>query len=120
MRKVWYILLGLVLVGVGAGALYYRYMQNPEILSRYESIITGEKEAEPPPPPAKKRSASPADDQLERYAPGGGEPSAYGLPDRSHGFSAFEVILDVLNVLVGLIGIVLTFTGMRMRRAGGA
>jgi hypothetical protein len=102
MRKVLYVLLGLALLGGAAGAFGMRYLDwQPGAMLQSERGAGG--------PRAFGR---------ER---GGGEARRWE-GDRGHGQSrgggwlTFATILDVLNVIVGVVGIVLTVSGLRMQR----
>jgi hypothetical protein len=97
MRKLMYILLGIVLVGGAVGAFGVRQLgwDGPS-LSRSDRG------------PAATRSIS-----RER---GDGHWRGQGGGRRGGSWLSFATVLDLLNVVVGVIGIVLTVIGMRMQR----
>ena len=95
MRKLMTVLLGLLLMFGATGVLAYRLYDAPE---RAESAGKGNLRAPDTGVASKDRLA-------RRYY----EPEAGG-------WQLFSAAVDVLNVIVGLIGIGLTISGVRMRR----
>lgn len=97
MRKLMYILLGIVLVGGAAGAFGVRQLGwDVPSFSQAERGGHGD------------RSFS-----RER----GGGPWRGEDPRRRGGsWLSFATVLDLLNVIVGVVGIVLTVMGLRMQR----
>lgn len=103
MRKFLYVVLGLVLLGGAAGAFGMRYLGWEPGAMLQRSDRDGH------------RSFG-----RER---GGGSSESRRWSDRGHnhggggsGWLTFATVLDVLNVIVGIIGIVLTISGLRMQR----
>jgi hypothetical protein len=90
-----------VLLALGAGALFaQRWIVEPAKHGRYEQ----------------SRGFS---DQ--RGGRDGGGPRTSGRRDRGpNGLQLFEIVIDLLNVVVGVVGIWLAVIGMRLRRANGA
>jgi hypothetical protein len=97
MRKVMYILLGIVLVFGAVGAFGVRQLgwEGPS-LSRSERA------------PHSTRSFSRERSSGSWHGERGGR--------RDGSWLSFATLLDLLNVVVGVIGIVLTVIGMRMQR----
>lgn len=115
MRRIAYVFVGIVLFAAAAGVLGYRLVNEPAFLERYSWVI-GEENA-----------ASPQQHAPEAMSPQGGDrPSMQTQARRGddrrspreqlNNMKFFELGLDVANVLVGVIGIYLTLSGIRMRR----
>jgi hypothetical protein len=100
MRKV-LLWVGVLLV-LGAGALFaQRWIVGPVKHGRYEH----------------SRGLS---DQRWAGRDGGGQRNP-GRGDRGvSGLQAFEIVIDLLNVVVGIVGSWLAVLGMRLQRANGA
>lgn len=96
MRKFFYILLGLILAG-GALATFgaRQYGWQPPGMSRSDEGFSSR--------------------SFERRDSVRRDRSSRGRRDDSSWLS-FESIVDLLNILVGIVGIVLTISGMRMQR----
>lgn len=108
-----YIFLGLILFAVAAGVLGYRLMHEGDALARYSWIVGEENAAPEQERSASRPQASPGADSLAqaRRVEGGGT-----RQEKLNNMKLLELGLDIANVLVGLIGIVLAISGMRMRR----
>jgi hypothetical protein len=107
MRKLAYILLGLLLVA-GSGAF---------LLTRQLRVADGDKPAAAPTATTRSITRENGGDKVavtkpQRNIDKGIE--QYRTPEG--GWKLFEAVIDVLNVVVGLIGIGLAVSGMRMRR----
>ena len=111
MRKLIYVVFGLLIFAGAAGLLYSRQMQ-----------LTSDGPAAVAPSDEKSatRSIRPnaADRQAlqqRRFERGVRQ---YRKPDGS--WNTVQAVIDVLNVVVGMIGIGLALSGMRMRRDAGS
>ncbi|MEO1207661.1 MAG: hypothetical protein AAFV45_15140 [Pseudomonadota bacterium] len=116
MAKAFWIFLGLLLIAGAIGAMGYRLTQSPDLLSKYERMIETQTEPAPTTSAPKTRSATP-----QEVAPQGADGIQSDAPvasteKRVDNFKMLEIALDVGNILVGLIGIYLAVSGMRMRR----
>jgi hypothetical protein len=100
MRKFFYVLLGIVLIGGAVAAFGAReFGWEPSAMTRSER-------GDPAPRSAMRNG-------------GGGDRHAVqdrGVRRRDGIGLNFSTLLDLVNVLVGVIGIVLTISGMRMQR----
>ena len=111
MRRLGYILLGVVLLAGAAGVLGYRLQNEPSLTARYSWLAGEENTARPTAPATESFSASRREDGREfRRSP----------RDEGSSMKLVELGLDVANVVVGLVGIWLTLSGMSMRRRAGA
>jgi hypothetical protein len=101
MRK-FTVLLGLVLVLGAGGLLSYRWFPEPERHARYSPGPSGGWRGE-------QRSGrdSRSEPSSGRTARGGGLSSLH----------LFEIVIDLLNVVVGVVGIWLAVIGVRAQRA---
>jgi hypothetical protein len=99
MRKSIYILLGLLMIAGAAGSAYYLNIAAPKS-SRQES----NQQATRAPQSATRGVPSPSDRTTSASKPA---PS---------GFQMFDTIVNILNVVVGLVGIYLSVAGIRMQR----
>ncbi|MGQ0673916.1 MAG: hypothetical protein ACT4N2_13715 [Hyphomicrobium sp.] len=116
MRKLIYVVFGLMIFTGAAGLLYNRQMRvvddaGPGIASETdggtERGVTGRGLDRPE--ALQKRQAQRAERRIDRGL------RQYRTP--SGNWQTFEAVVDVLNVVVGLVGIGLAVSGMRMRRA---
>lgn len=98
MRKLLYVLLGLVLLGGAAGAFGMRYLD-------WEPGAMMQSSRDGPRGFGRDRGF-----EGRRW---GGD---HGHGRRGASWVSFAAILDVLNVVVGVIGIVLTISDLRMQR----
>lgn len=96
MRKLILVMLGLLLLGGAVGAATYRYVLSPEIQMRAKDAR--------------------GFDSSYRTGPG---PSTHRQPQLS-ALQIFDIVVNVLNVVVGVIGIYLTLTGLRLQRRAAA
>jgi hypothetical protein len=105
MRKLTYILFGLMIFAGAAGLFYNRQMQpaddGPAAFAPSNEKTRGMR------PYSADRQAM----QQRRFERGIRQ---YRQPDGS--LNTFRAVIDVLNVVVGIIGIGLALNGMRMRR----
>jgi len=98
MRKV-IVWLGILLVLGAAGLFAQRWIVEPAKHGRYEQ----------------SRGFA------EQRGRDGGGPRNPGRRDRGpNGLQLFEIVIDLLNVVVGIVGIWLAVLGMRLQRANGA
>jgi hypothetical protein len=102
MRKAFYVLLGLVLLGGAAGTFGVRYL-GWEPGAMLQSDRGG--------PGAFSRERGGGFAEGRRWSERG-----RGRDRGGSAWLSFATVLDVLNVVVGLIGIVLTISGLRMQR----
>jgi len=107
MRKLIYVLFGLLIFAGAAGLLYNRQMQlaadGPAVATPSDDRSTTRSIR----PNAQDRQAV----QQRRFERGVRQ---YRKPDGS--WHTFQAVIDVLNVVVGVIGVALALFGMRMRR----
>lgn len=111
MGRLGYIFLGLVLFAVAAGVLGYRLMHESDALARYSWIVGEENAAPVQERSASRPQASPGTDSFAQA-----RRVEDGRREKLNNMKLLELGLDIANVLVGLIGIVLAISGMRMRR----
>ncbi|MEO1281073.1 MAG: hypothetical protein AAFV69_04985 [Pseudomonadota bacterium] len=116
MAKAFWIFLGLLLIAGAVGALGYRFQQEPDLLSKYERMIEPEVTQAPAPTAPQTRSATPQDVGPEGAIEPRSEAPVAAAKKRVDNVKLLEIVLDVGNILVGLIGIYLAVSGMRMRR----
>ena len=95
MRKLFLVLLGLIMFAGAATVFAYRWVGTSWVASRSASPQPGARSAAP--------QAAP-DRRVTR--------------DRNSGqaFATFEILLNIANLLVGVVGIWLAISGMRMQR----
>ena len=119
MRKLFYVLLGLLIFAGAAGLLINRQLQVADDVTM----------SAPADPQSKPRARSfsrdgtgvsggdvqPGARAQRRFDRGLGQ---YRTP--AGGWNTFQAVLDVLNVVVGIAGIGLALTGVRLRRDSGA
>ena len=103
MRKISFIVIGLLLLAAATGAYIYRVNDHPFTATTDETSATRSLEVAPESPPQ--------GEGLE-----GLMRQRYFQPQLG-GWQVFSMVMDVLNLLVGGVGIVLTISGIRMRRA---
>ena len=94
MRRLLFVLLGLVLLGGAIGTFSYRWFVEP---SRTTQVIR-------PGAAPSTRGAT----EAQRRDPRGQQVSAY---------NTFEIALNVANLVVGVVGIWLAVSGVRARRS---
>ena len=100
------VLLGMMLLLGAVGALSYRWVHEPGRYARHQPSSPGSWRS-----PSEPRAGGWRDDR-----PG---PSA-GRSSRNGGLSSlrlFEIVIDLLNVVVGVVGIWLAVVGVRMQRS---
>ena len=100
MRKSIYILLGLLMVGGAAGSAYFLNIAVQKS-SRQES----NQHTARGPQPTTRGMPSPSDQRTQS--------ASKPAPSR---FQMFDTIVNILNVVVGLVGIYLSIAGIRMQR----
>lgn len=98
MRYV-YLLIGLLMIAGAIGFGVHRFVQNPDLMAKYERIIQGESSAKVSGIEKNTRSVTRSSGSTE-----------------SDGVQYFQMALDVGNLVVGLVGIFLALTSMRGRR----
>ena len=96
------VVLGLVLLLGAAGMLSYRWFHEPARHARYN----------PGPSGSWRGVFEPRAGRDSRSEPSAGRP---GREDLS-GLRLFEIVIDLLNVVVGIVGIWLAVVGVRMQR----
>lgn len=114
MSKTFLFVIGLLVFVVAAGGMWYRLADDPNAGRRYDWALEQIG--------VRKNSAAPSDAE----APGGrsrslSQDTQTDRPSRTrvqqqNGLELFKLGLDLANVLVGLIGLYLAMSGMRMRR----
>ena len=108
MRKFALILIGIVLIAACVGYVGWRIHDDPNLLERYERSFSGAVEnqsdgsVDAGPDTNNEDGAARAARSAEQKAP-------------RNALKLFEIVLDFANVIVGLIGIWLAVSGMRMR-----
>ncbi len=111
MRKLIYVLFGLMIFAGATGLLYMRQMQvaddAPVASQSQEKSATRGLAPNGPDRPALRVQRG--DRRIDRGL------SQYRKQDGS--LNSFAAILDILNVVVGVVGIGLALSGMRARRA---
>ena len=117
MAKRTLIFLGLLLFVVVVGALGYRVYSDPNRADSYRSIFQGETSSADPdarraPAPSSERYVDANDAQAQSK-----NDRRAARNERIAGIKLFEPNVDVLNILVGVIGIGLAIWGSRMRSA---
>ena len=100
MRKSTYILLGLLMIAGAAGSAYYLNIAAPKA-SRQES----NQQAARAPQPSTRGLPNTTDQRTQTAA----------KPTPSS-FQMFDTVVNILNVIVGLVGIYLSIAGIRMQR----
>ncbi len=114
MSKSGMIIVGLLLFAAAIGALGYRIMSDPEQTAAYRSIFqrapSGSGSSAPSQDLSRDRRAAPDETRATRRSTRKAQRRA-----RNRNLKFFELIIDILNVVVGLIGIGLAIWGMRAR-----
>lgn len=95
MRRVLWVLLGLVVFGAAVGFATNKHYLEPQ---RSRSVTM-----------SSQRS-------LPSTAPSAPKPSAQAPASGASAWATFDTVVNVLNVVVGIFGIWMTFHGMRMQR----
>lgn len=103
MRKLGLILVGLVLIAAAAGSILYRTDQNP-FTSKMSDSTTASRSLQSEPKSEPKAEGFEAFARERYYEP------------QTGGWQLFSMVMDILNLVVGGVGIVMTFAGIRMRR----
>lgn len=107
MRKLMYILIGLVMVLIAISLAGYRHVYEPRTRVARDTYSSS-RSIDRARPEAATRAP-----QTTRSAPTSGTSSG-GASATS--IANFATVIDVLNVVVGIVGIVLALMGMRMQR----
>lgn len=102
MRKL-IVVLGLLLLAGAAGTFGYRWLYEPARHARYQSHSPG----------ASRGYSEPRAMPRERDGGWRRQDGGRGLG----GLRLFEIVVDLLNVVIGAVGIWLAVIGMRMQRA---
>lgn len=105
MRKV-AVLLGLLLLAGATGMFGYRWLYEPARSARFQQHGSW----------SQRGVSEPRSGTRERDG-GGWRQSSRG--QALSGVQLFELVIDLLNVVVGAVGIWLAIIGMRMQRAAG-
>ena len=106
MRKFGFVLLGLMILGLSVGAFGYRWFYEPQQQGRVYGA------------PKSQTRSLPADRSPSRSAntpSRGGQTTTTTAATES--WHLFEVALNIMNVVVGVLGIWMTMVGMRMQQA---
>ncbi len=103
MRKFGLILIGLLLIAGAVGAFVYRLDENPFAANKSGPTAASRSIGTEP-------ANEPKAEGLEAFAR-----QRYYEP-QTGGWQLFSMVMDVLNLIVGGVGIMLTFNGIRMRR----
>jgi hypothetical protein len=106
MRR-WLVVLGLVLLLGAVGSISYRWFQEPARYARQQTNGSGGWRGVSEP-----RGGGWRDNRSERSSERGGKGG--GLS----GLRLLEIVVDLLNIVVGIAGIWLAVIGVRMQRAG--
>ena len=99
------VVLGLMLLLTAAGTFGYRWFQEPGRYARHQPDASGSWRG------PSERSGGWRND---RSGPSAGRNSKSG---GLNGLRLFEIVIDLLNVVVGLVGIWLAVMGVRMQRS---
>lgn len=110
MRKLMYVLFGLLIFAGSAGLLFSRQMQLTDVGPAAVAPSDAKSATRSIRPNTLDRQAI----QQRRFERGIRQ---YRKPDG--GWNTIQAVIDVLNVVVGVIGIGLALSGMRMRREAG-
>jgi len=105
MRKLMYVLVGLILVGAAVALAGYRHVYEPK-----------QRSARAPDAAVASRSLDRARPEATRSPPPAQRDARPAPPAKVDSIATFAAIVDVLNVAVGIVGIVLAIMGMRMQR----
>lgn len=108
MRKFAYVFVGVVLFAAAAGVLGYRLMNEPAWQERYAWLMGQDPAAETIRPQG-------GDNAEVRGLARRGE-DRQSAREQLNNMKLLQLGLDIANVLVGIVGIYLTLSGMRMRR----
>lgn len=114
MRRIAYVFVGVVLFAAAAGVLGYRLVNEPAFLERYSWLAGEENAAQPQPAPEAMRPQGGDERSMQTQARRGDDRRS--PREQLNNMKFFELGLDIANVLVGVIGIYLTLSGIRMRR----
>jgi len=110
MRKLLYILIGLVLVLIAVSLGGYRHVYEPRVRNATNTTRSIDRAVRPDATARAPQAARPSTSV----------PSTTTTTTTSTGLSTwatFDTVVNVLNVVVGVVGIVLALMGMRMQRA---
>jgi hypothetical protein len=105
MRKLSFVLLGVLLLAAAAGTAYWRHIIEPQQTRRTVQNAPAPQTRALPNQGA-PRAAAPAERPVREQA-----------RDRVSSFDKFEMAVNILNILVGVAGIWLAVSGIRMQRA---
>ncbi|MCH9808761.1 MAG: hypothetical protein K0U74_13620 [Alphaproteobacteria bacterium] len=117
MRKTFYVVIGLVIIAVSAGGMWYRINNDPGAARRFdwamEKIGVGQdvnaNRQAPDAPAGRSGRLSEHEARSKRR-----EDRRERRQNRDQ-LELFKLGLDLANIVVGLIGIYLAYSGMRMR-----
>ncbi len=103
MRKLLVVIIGLMLFAGAVGALTYRVFVEPQRIAQIKRQL---------PPPV----VVPLPREMKVIPPPVTKPTTRAEAARLDGWHLFEVGLNILNVVVGVLGIWMTIAGMRMQQ----
>ncbi len=109
MRKFGFVLLGLMVLGLSLGAFGYRWFYEPQQQGR----VYGAPKSQTRSLPA-DRSGAPS---RSANTPSKGGQTTTTATTATDSWHLFEVALNAMNVVVGLLGMWMTMVGMRMQQA---
>ncbi|HRD76604.1 MAG TPA: hypothetical protein PK264_11790 [Hyphomicrobiaceae bacterium] len=107
MRKMLFVLLGLVLIGGAIGNFAYRSLYSTE---RARTALSAPSAGAPADRGRSYIPERPPTSRTTTGTPGSGGGLMSGL------WGNFEMVINILNVLVGILGIWMTMIGMRLQR----
>jgi hypothetical protein len=104
MRRLSIMILGVMIFSAALGAFAYRLLATPTPQAvRIAVAETGPRTALSP---------------YERRVPeAAARPTSRPASSRATGWHAFEVVLNIANLVIGILGIWMTVVGMRLQRA---
>lgn len=108
MSKVVIVLLGLALMAGAAGVAGYRYLVRTDQTSTVRPGVS------------QNATRGPARESSPGRQPDGARPPIRPGREQFSGYSVLELALDLINAIVGLVGIFVAILGMRMSRAATA
>lgn len=112
MSKVVWVVMGLIVAVMAVGFASQRHWFEPQTRTR---IITPSANVATVPPSSLPQSSAPSSSMS---GPAVRKPASDASSNRAarRGWEAFDLVVNVLNVVVGIAGIWMTVHGMRMQR----